>query len=127
MLDRKKLTSSRWPHVPNEHWGRAQEMRREPTQAEHLLWQVLRHKRLGVQFRRQHPIGPYIADFFCDDFKLVIEVDGDVHDDPQQHEHDQAKDAYLTTCGLHVLRFRNEDVIESLDAVVSKIEALVRR
>ena len=101
-------------------------MRREPTPAEHFLWQILRGGKLGVKFRRQHPLGPYIADFFCDDLKLVIEVDGDVHDEPEQHEHDLAKDEYLKAHELRVIRFRNEDVNEKLDAVVTLIEGMVK-
>lgn len=118
----KKPTSAHWPTVPNEHWGLAQEMRREPTHAEHVLWQVLRRDKLKVRFRRQHPIGPYIADFACPEHNLVIEVDGDVHEEAEQVDRDHAKDEYLTKQGWRVLRFRNERVLDKLDFVVNEIE-----
>ena len=120
-----KPTSKHWPKVPNEHWGRAQEMRAESTHAEHVLWQILRARKLGVTFRRQHPIGPYIADFFCAELNLVIEVDGDVHDEAEQIAHDQAREEYLRTRSLRIVRFRNEQVLEQLDTVVQEIERII--
>ena len=120
-------TCDRWPNVPTEHWGLARDMRKAPTPAEHILWQCLRGNRLGAQFRRQHPLGPYITDFCCAEAKLVIEVDGDVHDEPGQVEHDRAKDEYLSVLGYTILRFRNERVLDYLDHVVKEIEAQMKR
>lgn len=122
----RKQTSEHWKTVPNEHWGLAQDMRKSPTYAEHVLWQVLRAKRLGVSFRRQHPVGPYIAHFICLELALIIEVDGDVHEEPPQKEHDEARSVYLSKRGLRVVRFTNEEVLGDLDRVLTRIEQIIR-
>ena len=77
------------------------ELRHQQTEAETVLWQLLRdHRMLGFKFRRQHPIGRYVADFYCREAQLVIECDGAVHDQNEQWQHDQARDTYLTQQGL---------------------------
>ena len=121
----KSQSRDHWTTVPNTHWGLAQEMRKSPTRAEHELWQVLRGKKLGVSFRRQHPIGPYVADFICAELSLVIEVDGDVHDEPEQKAHDDARTEYVKQRGLRVARFTNEEVLSELDRVVAQIERII--
>jgi 5-methyltetrahydrofolate--homocysteine methyltransferase len=114
-----------YPTVPLEHWNRAQEIRRSPTQAEKLLWRALRTDQLGVTFRRQHPIGPYIVDFVCLDRKLVIEVDGGGHTEPDQAEYDSVRDDYLASRAFRVRRYFNNDVLKDLKGVVESItEAL---
>ena len=114
-----------WTTVPEEHWGLAQEMRKAPTHAEHVLWQILRGKKLGVSFRRQHPLGPYITDFMCTELNLIIEVDGDVHEELSQQEHDEARSVYLSGRGLRVIRFANEAVLSELDRVVKDLEKII--
>jgi very-short-patch-repair endonuclease len=90
------------------------------TPAEKALWQALRRKELGGRkFRRQHPLGPFIVDFYCVQSRLAIELDGPVHD--AQIEPDEARTAYLTELGYRVLRFRNEDVLERLETVLQAI------
>jgi very-short-patch-repair endonuclease len=114
-----------YPTVPFEHWNRAQEMRRSPTQTEKLLWRALRTTQLGTTFRRQHPIGPYIVDFVCIEKKLVVEVDGGGHTEPDQVEYDHAREEYLASRGFRVRRYFNNDVLENLEGVVGSItEAL---
>jgi very-short-patch-repair endonuclease len=99
---------------------RARTLRKDSTPPEKLLWWALRNGRIaGLKFRRQHPIGPYVADFFCQSANLVIEVDGMSHDD--KLEKDQQKTAYLQQQGLKVFRVMNEDVTRDLDAVVRGI------
>ena len=98
---------------------RAQWMRREPTDAEALLWQRLRRRHLGVRFRRQVVIGRFIADFYCAVARLIIEVDGAVHE--ARHDIDAERDRLLQANGLRILRVRNEDVIDDLDAVIEII------
>src|SRR4051812_15603413 len=84
----------------------AREMRREPTGAENHLWQRIRKQQvLGFKFRRQHTIDRFIVDFFCTEARLVIEVDGIIHDD--QQEADQLRTEFLENLGLRVLRFTN--------------------
>ena len=99
---------------------RARQLRREQTPAEQKLWSVLRASSLGgFKFRRQHPIGWFIVDFYCSDAKLVVEIDGDVH--AGQEEYDQARSDWLEEQGYRVIRFRNEDVIRDIDAVGREI------
>jgi very-short-patch-repair endonuclease len=94
-----------WAHVPEKHFERARALRKEMTDAERLLWKSLRRQQLGVKFRRQHPIGPYIADFYSWEAGLVVEVDGDTHFTPEMQEYDAIRTQYLESLGLQVLRF----------------------
>ncbi|MCS7056143.1 MAG: DUF559 domain-containing protein, partial [Thermoflexales bacterium] len=102
---------------------RARQLRKEATPAEDLLWQLLRNRQfMGMKFRRQHPIaGRFIADFFCDEAKLVIEVDGGVHEQPEQRAHDAARDEALRAHGYRVLRFSNEAVLRDTGRVLDEI------
>ncbi|MDQ3843316.1 MAG: class I tRNA ligase family protein, partial [Bacteroidota bacterium] len=96
--------------------------RSKPTQAEDILWQALRGKTLeGYKFRRQQIIGAYIADFVCLSKKLVIEVDGLLHQLPENKASDEERTKWLNEKGFEVLRFSNEEVITSLEAVLNKI------
>ncbi len=95
-------------------------MRREPTPAERLLWQALRNQALGIKFRRQAPIGPYIVDFFCPPHRLVIEVDGETHAAPDA---DRERDSFLRAQGLRILRFWNPDITGNLPGVLAAINA----
>ena len=100
----------------------ARSMRGEPTRAEEVLWSALQKKQVaGLKFRRQHPVGRFVLDFYCPSHKLVVEVDGEVHD--QQQERDAERTRVLQAYGYRVLRFRNEQVINDLPAVVRKIAA----
>ena len=102
---------------------RARAMRQNPTPAEDILWQHLRQKQInGYRFRRQHPIDRFIVDFYCRAAQLVIEVDGTVHDTPEQAEYDEERQLFLQEAGLQVLRFRNAQVINETDAVVQIIK-----
>ncbi len=104
---------------------RARELRQRMTPAEQRLWQVLRRKGLaGRKFRRQHPLGPFIADFYCAPARLVVEIDGPIHQD--RKEQDQARAAYLQELGYRVLRFSNDEVQEDLEAVVQTIAEACR-
>ena len=98
----------------------ARQMRKEPTHAEALLWKKLRKKLVGgLKFRRQHIIHAFIVDFYCPQAKLVIEIDGSVHD--FQEEYDQERDAFLEASGYRVVRFKNDDVEEEMDLVLAEI------
>ncbi len=100
----------------------ARQLRRRLTGSEQVLWSALRDSRLhGIKFRRQHPFGPYVLDFFCVNAQLAIELDGGVHDQPEQIEYDRERTAYLEASGLRVMRFRNEDIVDKLDDVLNKI------
>jgi len=87
-----------------------------------LLWERLRAMRgHGPRFRRQHPIGPYVADFYCSAARLVIEVDGAVHGDDRQIAHDQRRDAYMRALGYEVLRVPAHEIMRDADEAADGI------
>jgi very-short-patch-repair endonuclease len=89
---------------------------------EQAMWELLRDRRLqGIKFRRQSPLGIFVADFFCHELKLVVELDGAVHDDPRQVAHDKNRDFYLASLGCTILRFPNCELFENADAVLTRI------
>jgi guanylate kinase len=100
----------------------AKSNRRYPTAAEAMLWENIRGKSLGVRFRRQHPIGSYIADFVCLKYNLIIEVDGGYHYIGNQLISDEIRTKYLESQGFTVIRFDNNEVLQNIDAVISKIK-----
>lgn len=98
------------------------ELRQESTEAEKLLWTELRNRKLnGLKFRRQHPLDKFIVDFYCNEKKLVVEVDGDVHDENINKEYDEARTVMLAGLNITVLRFKNEEVITNVRDVLKKI------
>jgi type I restriction enzyme R subunit len=102
--------------------SRAQRMRVEPTPAERLMWALLRDRRLeGIKFRRQSPVGIFISDFYCRELNLVVELDGQIHEDRRQSAHDENRDSYLRSLGCTILRFSNREVFENRETVLSKI------
>ncbi|MFS8861556.1 endonuclease domain-containing protein [Synechococcus sp. H55.6] len=110
------------PEASRELIARARQLRREATTAEGLLWEFLRDRRLlGRKFRRQHPIGQFIADFFCDDARLIIEIDGGVHREPTQQERDRLREEILRKHGFAVLRFTNDQVLDQTEQVLREI------
>ncbi len=100
----------------------AKKLRSCPTKAESVLWERLKCNSLGVKFRRQHPIASYIADFYCHKFKLVIELDGGYHHNPEQKEYDINRTIDLNYLGIKVLRFKNEEVLTNIDQVINRIK-----
>ena len=110
--------------VSREETDKARALRRRQTTAEDVLWQAIRgHKLAGLKFRRQQPMGPYIVDFYCLARNLVIEVDGEIHD--QQQEYDAARTEYLEAHGATVMRFRNNEILDALPVVLDRIPAVV--
>ena len=102
-------------------------LRKDETDAETLLWDRLRNRRLlGFKFRRQHQFGKYIADFYCHEAQLVIECDGGIHSGAEAWNHDQDRDAYMASVGLRVLRFTNEQVLNETESVLSLISKYLR-
>ena len=100
----------------------ARELRERQTPAEALLWQLLRNRRLlGFKFRRQHQFGDYIADFYCNEARLIIECDGSVHNPNEHWHHDQNRDAYMIAQGLRVMRFTNEQILDDIESVLEEI------
>ncbi len=103
----------------------ARRLRQQLTPAESTLWQALRSRKLGgLKFRCQHPVGRFILDFYCASHKLVIEVDGGIHN--QQQAYDQARTDELQVFGYCVLRFTNEEVLNDLSNVLSRIAEVAK-
>jgi len=99
-------------------------LRQGATKAENALWALLRNrKHLGLKWRRQQQIGIYIADFYCQEKKLVIEVDGGIHSTLEQQQKDQVKDAHFKFIGMRVLRLKNSEVLENQVSALAKIAA----
>jgi very-short-patch-repair endonuclease len=97
-------------------------MRREPTPAELSLWQLVRNGRLtGYKFRRQHPFGPYILDFYCAAARLVIELDGDSHASPEGKQADAKREQYLKVRGIETIRLWNTEITDNPDGVLNLI------
>lgn len=92
----------------------AKDLRHNSTSAKDLFWKMARNRKiLNLKIRRQHPIGKYIADFYCDELKLVIEIDGSIHDLENIKQKDLIRDNFMKEEGLHILRFSNEDVFSN--------------
>ena len=106
----------------------ARQLRRNETNAERLLWSKLRGQRLlGLKFRRQTPIGPYIADFVCFERKVVIELDGGHHAEPDPTARDEQRTRWLVEQGFRVLRFWDNQVLRETDAVLERIHQVCER
>ena len=104
----------------------ARRLRREQTPAEQVLWELVRNRRLaGLKFRRQQPIGPFVADFCCHEASVVVEVDGLIH--CEHGVRDAERDAWLTTQGFQVLRFTNELVLSHPRQVYTSIVCAVKQ
>ncbi len=103
---------------------RARNLRQEATHAEQLAWKLLRKRAtLGIKFRRQHPIGNYVVDFYCPAHRLAIELDGSVHSQPSQLRKDKSKERFLRRQDVHVLRILNGWVLEDPEGFVRKVLA----
>lgn len=100
----------------------AEKNRKNPTEAESILWDMLKGNNIGLHFRRQHIILDYIVDFICIEKGLVIELDGGYHNDPEQKEYDERRTAHLQQLGYTELRFANEELLTNPDAVIARIK-----
>ena len=105
---------------------RANALRKDMTEAEVVLWAKIRKRQiLGYKFRRQHPIGQCIADFYCHEKKLVVEIDGGYHNVETQSERDEQRTLELEKLGIKVLRFKNEEILDNMNGVLEKIKAFL--
>jgi very-short-patch-repair endonuclease len=106
--------------------ARSRQLRREAPVPERILWSLLRNRNLGgFKFRRQQPIGPYVADFFCENARLVVELDGRSHDN--QESYDLQRDAYLRGRGIELIRIQNDDLLSNRIAVAEMILAMAEQ
>ena len=105
----------------------AKSLRKEGTNDENILWQKLRNKKLGVKFRRQHPIDMFIVDFYAPSLKLVIELDGSPHTIKENKEYDAMRTDYLECKYVRVLRFWNSEVERNLEEILNKIKEEIKK
>ena len=103
----------------------AKDLRQRETKAEKILWSFLSNKKLQVKFRRQHPISQFIVDFYCHELKLVVEADGEIHNQKEQREYDKMRDAHLKNLGLHILRFKNLEILIDSETVINRIQLTI--
>ena len=102
--------------------NQARALRKNQTTAEKIIWQKLRSRQLaGFKFRRQHNIGRFIVDFYCDEIKLIIEIDGDVHAYKQREKYDKERQKILESKGSKIARYTNYEVFNNLDGVLEDI------
>ena len=102
------------------------QLRCEETPTERMLWKRLRGKQLdGYRFRQQHGFGPYVLDFYCPSIRLCIELDGEVHDSQEAQQHDSDRTSFLNQNRIHVIRFRNEEVEQSIELVLQRIREYI--
>ena len=122
--DRAAVTAS----LPADLRDFARELRRRTTDAETLLWRLLRNRLMaGAKFRRQHPLPPYVLDFYCHDAGLAVELDGGQHNEAAGRRHDARRDAFLAQKGIRVLRFWNHEVLNQTEAVLEAIYAAMEQ
>ncbi len=110
---------------PSKAIKRARNLRRNQTAAEIKLWHALRNRAQKVKFRRQHPIGEFIVDFYCDQVKLCIEVDGPTHFTASQIESDKLRTTFLKEKGCKILRFTNTEIQDQMDLVLEQINQTI--
>ncbi|MES2058981.1 MAG: endonuclease domain-containing protein [Pseudomonadota bacterium] len=101
----------------------ARKLRKEMSLPEVLLWQRLRGKKAGLKFRRQHPVGPYVIDFYCRESALAIEIDGEAHNRGDRPQRDERRDAFLKENGLKVLHVAAARILKDPDAAAEAIAA----
>ena len=105
---------------------KAEELRKNMTHAEEIMWGMLKGNQFEVKFRRQHPISFYIADFYCHELKLVIEIDGSIHSLEEVKINDVIRENDLKELGLKILRFANNDVLYNRDLIMEKMHEIIR-
>ena len=103
---------------------KAKALRKNMTKSENMLWEKVKNKQiLNLRFRRQHPLDIFIADFYCHEARLVIELDGDIH--KTQKEYDEGRTAELERFDIQVIRFKNEEVENNMETVIKRIESTI--
>ena len=117
-----------WKGAPESSFLKAKDLRRNETEAEIILWNKLKGNQIdGLKFRRQHPIQLFIADFYCHQIKLIIEIDGDYHLAQEQILKDEERTKILNENGVEVIRFKNDEVINNIDWVLSQIKIKIEK
>ena len=110
------------PNNPRYIVGLARQLRQRQTPTEEILWARLRNRKLGgAKFRRQHPLGRYVPDFYCHEASLAVELEGRIHDQAHQREYDAVRRETIEQLGVRILVFKNEQVTEDLEGVLAQI------
>lgn len=120
--DSKKSDIPKYSVYTPMQYELAKEMRKNHTEAEGLLWEELRNNKIGVKFRRQHPVDAYITDFIALHEKLIVEVDGGYHENDEQKQYDENRANVLKEIGFNIIRFNNDEVINNINKVVKRIK-----
>ncbi len=110
-------------HRPETYLAR--KLRREMSLPEVLLWQRLKGAQSGLKFRKQHPVGPYVADFYCSATRTIVEVDGEAHDRGDRPTHDAERDAFLNQNGYRVIHIMASEILLDADEAAASVAALV--
>ena len=109
---------------------KARELRKRMTESEKILWEELKTKKLGIKFRRQMPFVfedyHFIVDFYCSEKKLIIEVDGEIHDDQEVKGYDKFREEVFKQDDYKIIRFKNEEIINNLEEVLTKIKSIIK-
>ncbi|HEX2975819.1 MAG TPA: endonuclease domain-containing protein [Bacteroidales bacterium] len=109
-------------HSGKDSFTKAKKLRRDETEPEYLLWLELRNRKCnGLKFRRQHPVLSFIADFYCHEKKLIVEIDGEVHKNPEVLERDESRTYELEKQGITVIRFTNKQIRNNITQVLDSI------
>ena len=103
----------------------AKRLRNKPTISEAAFWDLLKKHFPGYRFKRQHPIWKYIADFYCHKFKLVIEIDGNIHLSEDVKDNDKERDEFMQSLGLTIVRFTNDEVCKNSKIVVERMKGII--
>ncbi len=108
-------------HNWEKYRDRRKSLRNGATLSEKILWKFLQKSQIGAKFKRQSGIDWYIVDFYCPEKKLVIELDGKYHDDPEVRAYDAEREAHIRGYGIRILRFKNEELEDDFDGVMQRI------
>ena len=111
--------------APQQIFQYADELRKNMTEAEKIIWERVCKNQLGVRIRRQHPIWKFIADFYCHEIKLIIEIDGGIHLSSEKKEYDISRDITLNDLGIEIIRFTNDQVINETSKVIEEIKRTI--
>jgi very-short-patch-repair endonuclease len=123
MYKAKTIAPTMFYGATPEIFEKAKELRKNMTNAEKILWKRLNIKQIeGFKFRRQHPINNFIADFYCHKAKLVIEVDGEIHNSLDNREHDEGRTYEIEKYGIKIIRFKNQEIFSTIEKVIDEIK-----
>ena len=111
--------------APMEIFQIAERLRKDMTQAEKIIWERVCKNQPGVRIRRQHPIWKFIADFYCHELKMIIEIDGEIHLYPENKAYDISRDMILKDFKIEIIRFTNKEVVNETDKVIAEIKRTI--